>query len=170
MKKIMFAIFMALSLLLVGCAQEQPAAEEPETPPAEEPEQPEETPAEEPETPPAEEPEEPEEPMPGSDRDEHGCIGSAGYVWCEAKQKCIRPWEEPCDAKLTLEQARTIAESSLDCMNVGKLGNQSMYNNVTHTWWFDLDVAKQGCSPACVVSEDNELAQINWRCTGALPD
>ena len=35
--------------------------------------------------------------MPGSDRDEHGCIGSAGYSWCEVKQKCIRPWEEACN-------------------------------------------------------------------------
>lgn len=32
----------------------------------------------------------------GNDKDEHGCIGSAGYSWCEAKQKCIRPWEENC--------------------------------------------------------------------------
>ncbi|MFH1046704.1 MAG: hypothetical protein V1738_00210 [Patescibacteria group bacterium] len=32
----------------------------------------------------------------GRDRDEHGCIGSAGYSWCEAKQKCLRVWEEPC--------------------------------------------------------------------------
>jgi hypothetical protein len=32
----------------------------------------------------------------GSDRDEHGCIGSAGYVWCESKQKCLRAWEEQC--------------------------------------------------------------------------
>ncbi len=30
----------------------------------------------------------------GSDRDEHGCIGSAGYVWSEARQTCIRPFEE----------------------------------------------------------------------------
>lgn len=36
--------------------------------------------------------------MPGSDRDSHGCIGSAGYTWCEAKQKCLREWEEPCTA------------------------------------------------------------------------
>ena len=36
------------------------------------------------------------EPMPGSDRDAHGCIPSAGYSWCEAKQKCLRVWEEPC--------------------------------------------------------------------------
>ena len=32
----------------------------------------------------------------GGDRDEHGCIGSAGYSWCESKQKCLRVWEESC--------------------------------------------------------------------------
>jgi len=31
--------------------------------------------------------------MPGSDRDEHGCIGSAGYQWCERSNQCERPWE-----------------------------------------------------------------------------
>jgi hypothetical protein len=30
---------------------------------------------------------------PGSDRDEHGCIGSAGYRWCERTAQCERPWE-----------------------------------------------------------------------------
>lgn len=34
--------------------------------------------------------------MVGNDRDEHGCIGSAGYTWCEEKQKCLRSWEEEC--------------------------------------------------------------------------
>lgn len=33
----------------------------------------------------------------GNDRDEHGCIGSAGYSWCEIKQKCLRLWEEKCE-------------------------------------------------------------------------
>lgn len=37
-----------------------------------------------------------EPPRLGGDRDEHGCIGSAGYLWCEEKQKCRRPWEESC--------------------------------------------------------------------------
>jgi len=32
----------------------------------------------------------------GNDRDEHGCIASAGYSWCEGKQKCLRGWEEDC--------------------------------------------------------------------------
>ncbi len=33
----------------------------------------------------------------GNDRDEHGCIGSAGYSWCEVKNKCLRVWEEKCE-------------------------------------------------------------------------
>lgn len=32
----------------------------------------------------------------GNDVDEHGCRGSAGYSWCEIKQKCLREWEESC--------------------------------------------------------------------------
>lgn len=32
-------------------------------------------------------------PMPGSDRDAHGCIASAGYVWCARTDQCERPWE-----------------------------------------------------------------------------
>jgi hypothetical protein len=32
----------------------------------------------------------------GGDRDEHGCLGPAGYSWCEIKQKCLRVWEEEC--------------------------------------------------------------------------
>ncbi len=35
-------------------------------------------------------------PVVGGDRDAYGCIGSAGYSWCEAKQKCLRTWEEKC--------------------------------------------------------------------------
>lgn len=33
----------------------------------------------------------------GGDKDAHGCIGSAGYSWCETKQKCLRVWEEKCE-------------------------------------------------------------------------
>lgn len=29
----------------------------------------------------------------GSDRDDHGCIASAGYRWSEAMKDCIRIWE-----------------------------------------------------------------------------
>lgn len=33
------------------------------------------------------------QPLVGSDRDEHGCIGSAGYLWCKRTNSCERPWE-----------------------------------------------------------------------------
>ena len=32
----------------------------------------------------------------GGETDEHGCLGAAGYKWCESLQKCLRTWEEPC--------------------------------------------------------------------------
>lgn len=33
----------------------------------------------------------------GGDQDEHGCMLMAGYSWCEAEQKCLRPWEQGCE-------------------------------------------------------------------------
>lgn len=29
----------------------------------------------------------------GGDRDAHGCIGSAGYLWCSREASCVRSWE-----------------------------------------------------------------------------
>jgi hypothetical protein len=42
----------------------------------------------------------------GNDRDEHGCIGSAGYSWCEEKQKCLRSWEESCSKEIWKSEAQ----------------------------------------------------------------
>lgn len=33
--------------------------------------------------------------MPGSDKDNHGCLASAGYRWSTLKKKCIRSFELP---------------------------------------------------------------------------
>jgi hypothetical protein len=35
----------------------------------------------------------------GGDKDEHGCIGSAGYQWSEIKNDCIRVFELPLQLK-----------------------------------------------------------------------
>ena len=29
----------------------------------------------------------------GSDKDQYGCIASAGYSWCARSERCERPWE-----------------------------------------------------------------------------
>ena len=47
----------------------------------------------------------------GGDRDVHGCIPSAGYSWCEVKNKCLRPWEETCVATST----QTVSTSTCSC-------------------------------------------------------
>ncbi len=37
----------------------------------------------------------------GGDKDEHGCLGPAGYSWCAEKNKCLRVWEEKCENNST---------------------------------------------------------------------
>jgi len=39
----------------------------------------------------------------GGEKDIHGCLVAAGYSWCEAKNRCIRVWEEECDTRKILE-------------------------------------------------------------------
>jgi len=70
---------------------------------------------------------------------------------------------------MTESEAKAIAESS--CIKGGEALGIGVYNEITKTWWFDanLNTAKKGCNPACVVSEAAKNAEINWRCTGAIP-
>ena len=100
----------------------------------------------------------------GNDSDIHGCKASAGYTWCDAKQTCIRPWEEPCEGSMNESDVRAIAQAG--CGNTGNLTGNMTYNNNSRTYWIDLDTIKPGCSPACVVYEDNKRTEVNWRCTG----
>ncbi len=77
----------------------------------------------------------------------------------------------PCpEVKSTLSEAeaRTIAEKT--CIKGGESLSAGIYNENTKTWWFDanLNATKEGCNPACVVSEATKTAEINWRCTGLI--
>ena len=47
-----------------------------------------------------------------------------------------------------------------------KLNEANFCNEVTKTFWIDMDIDKPGCSPACVVNIETKTAEINWRCTG----
>lgn len=82
---------------------------------------------------------------------------------------------EPCpEVKgMTYEGAVAIAQAS-ECVEKGDLTDQYMYNENSKTWWIDLDIRpgfdKDYCYPACVVFQEEERAEINWRCTGAIPN
>jgi hypothetical protein len=79
------------------------------------------------------------------------------------------PFEPQPVPVLTEQVAKTIAER--DCIKGGEALGPGTYNEMTKTWWFNanLNATRPGCNPACVVSEDTGLAEINWRCTGAIP-
>jgi hypothetical protein len=70
---------------------------------------------------------------------------------------------------LTEAEARVIAEKT--CIKGGESLASGYYNENSKTWWYDanLNATRPGCNPACVVSEETKTAEINWRCTGAIP-
>jgi hypothetical protein len=69
---------------------------------------------------------------------------------------------------LTEAEAQIIAEKT--CIKGGESLAPGYYNEGTKTWWFDanLNATREGCNPACVVSEETKTAEINWRCTGLI--
>lgn len=70
---------------------------------------------------------------------------------------------------MTEAEARAIAEQS-ECAEAGALAETAFFNPVTGTWWIDLAADKPGCAPACVVDVATGAAEVNWRCTGLLPE
>lgn len=66
---------------------------------------------------------------------------------------------------MSLEEAKEIAEMS-ECDD----DFREIYtcNEITKTWWLDLDLEKEGCNPACVIFTETGEAEINWRCTGLM--
>jgi hypothetical protein len=79
------------------------------------------------------------------------------------EQYCIKTGT---DNQLSLSQAKEIGASS-ECGE--NYADSYICNEITGTWWIDLNINKLGCSPACVVDVVSGKAEINWRCTGARP-
>lgn len=63
----------------------------------------------------------------GGDVDDKGCKTSAGYSWCDDKQKCIRPWEEVCDLEAENEIIAVAVKEHL----IQKYGENAALLNVT---------------------------------------
>ena len=81
----------------------------------------------------------------GNDRDAHGCIGSAGYSWCEVKNKCLRVWEEKCEVATA---------------TVGEIANWKTYNNTDFslkypaTWYLNIS------SPGFISITNEDLSLV----------
>jgi hypothetical protein len=110
-----------------------------------------------------------------------GCKGDENEVVEPVAEPVVETTDESADepvgelctdkntgATLSYEDAVSIAEAS-ECLVEGQLKENHFCNEDTGTWWIDLEAEKPGCNPACVVDLNTGTAEINWRCTGALP-
>jgi len=77
--------------------------------------------------------------------------------------------DEETGSFLSYDEAVEIARDST-CTAEGQLTEIAYCNGVTGTWWIDMEVEKPGCAPACVVDVNSGTAEINWRCTGLVPE
>jgi len=67
-------------------------------------------------------------------------------------------------------EAEQIANASGACSELENLTYKNHYcNENSGTWWLEPQAMINGCAPACVVFADNKTAEINWKCTGAIP-
>ena len=106
------------------------------------------------------------------------CVAVGNPVMESYPRQCIHDgvnYVEELPPNISLEEAIQIALNSEECLLVGDLQNEGLYNAISRTWWFDLnrdfEAMKDGCSPACVVFDDSLTTEVNWRCTGLnLPE
>jgi hypothetical protein len=93
-------------------------------------------------------------PMPGSDRDAHGCIPSAGYTWCDALSQCVRPWEVNCTKPSTPAAPITGEKEGAPANNSTQMGKD---DNLP-----ELKLPPQKCtmnpeSPRCFNDRDEKI-------------
>ncbi|MBU2637833.1 MAG: hypothetical protein KJ955_02575 [Nanoarchaeota archaeon] len=91
-----------------------------------------------------------------------GCPCSENYRTC------------PSDChEARFEDLAKFAEDS-ECLEKGELTENYAFNPETRTWWINLKMKPEFenplCSPACVIYEDEDKIELNWRCAGAVPE
>jgi len=95
-------------------------------------------------------------------------LGATLFTLSGCQQSSSKTPDSSKNSKMTVEEAKIIAEKT--CIKGGESLADIYYNENSKTWWFDanLNSTKEGCNPACVVSEETKTAEINWRCTGLV--
>lgn len=93
-----------------------------------------------------------------------GVIAVIALLGCAGEEYCT---DEKTGAKMSLSEAMEIAQATEECADM--LKETAVCNEYTGTWWIDLYEKKTNCYPACVVNVVTKEAEINWRCTGLLP-
>lgn len=108
----------------------------------------------------------------GGDSDEHGCIGSAGYSWCEAKQKCLRIWEEICDLEKSSSEITGNSEVIISKPTAGGLVSSplTVEGQARGTWFFEANLpVKLVDIDGNVIAVVGAQAQSDWMTEQMVP-
>jgi len=75
----------------------------------------------------------------GGDKDDYGCLSSAGYTWCESKSKCLKPWWEDCTSDDEDDSVETLGgdEDQFGCVGSAGYAWCEKLKNCVRAW--DLD-------------------------------
>ena len=105
-----------------------------------------------------------EEAILGGDKDEHGCIASAGYLWCESSQRCQRFWQEPCFSEPESYCLKEDVEAVYDCKGLIKVVSSLAGAGSTY---YKEDNTKFSCpvlAPDSMAEECRDIINKNIRC------
>ena len=123
-----------------------------------------------------------------SQYDANGCVPDGGYSWCEAKQKCIRAWEENCTEQMVGNDAdehgcigsagyswceamqQCIRPWENDCPGGQMVGNDSDEHGCKASAGYSWCAAKQKCIRSweenCTSTEDPLEVKAKTYCNG----
>lgn len=112
----------------------------------------------------------------GSYRDEHGCIPSAGYTWCEPKAKCLRIWEEDCVLEIEDESSLNKEGQNTKPILSSPLANEivtsplEIKGEARGTWFFEANLPlKLIDGDDNVIAEGYGTAQTEWMSEDYVP-
>lgn len=84
----------------------------------------------------------------GAKKDAHGCLPSAGYQWCDALAKCVRPFESPCPSSIngrtTTRRLRKVTSPALGHSNGQGKNPHSQKDHVS-------EKCHQQCTKVCEI-------------------
>jgi len=120
-----------------------------------------------------------DETQPGSDRDEHDCIPSAGYTWCESREECIREFDTECPVAETSTSPPTPVPTSDEILG-GDRDEHGCIPSAGYTWCevleecireFDTEcpVVETSTSPPTPVPTSDEISGGDRDENGCIP-
>jgi|GEM_PF-3934956 len=89
----------------------------------------------------------------GGQKDAGGCLVGAGYSWCEAKQKCLRVWEEPCVASTDAEKISVLKKYLEE-----NISNLSPVKEVVGGKFYITEVNSLSATSAFIGYEDGHIS------------